>query len=195
MAVDTRERILIAATEAFVAPDAGGPALRAIARAGGVNSALIHYHFGSRAGLYEAALLRALTPIQARRDVALEALRNGGSADGTDLARLCVVPLREAAALHPAPGDAAAALRLLARATAESAERLETLTLRHFAPSLFALRDVLSRALPALGPDTKRRRFEIAVRTALVTLASGPVSEDATAPLERFLAAGLDGPE
>ena len=91
MAADTRDRILAAATRLYAEADAGGPALRAIAREGGVNSALIHYHFGSREGLLEAVLLRSLEPTQARRAPLIETLRSEGSADGLDLARLCVV--------------------------------------------------------------------------------------------------------
>ena len=58
MAADTRDRILAAATRLYAAPEAGGPALRAIAREGGVNSALIHYHFQSKAGLLQSLLDR-----------------------------------------------------------------------------------------------------------------------------------------
>ena len=93
MAADTRDRILAAATRLYAAPEAGGPALRAIAREGGVNSALIHYHFGSREGLLEAVLVRALEPVQALRAPLIEKLRTGGSADGHDLAGLCVEPV------------------------------------------------------------------------------------------------------
>lgn len=203
MAADTRDRILVAATRLYAAPEAGSPALRAIARTGGVNSALIHYHFGSRDGLLEAVLLRALEPVQALRGPIIEALRAGGSADGLDLAGLCVAPI--AALPRGDDGSPEPALRLLARAVCEHRGRLDALTIQHFAPMLFGLRDVLKAALPALSPESKQRRFRMAVDAAVTALAgdeaTGARAEgDAafasyTRDLTTFLAGALDAPE
>ena len=203
MAADTRDRILAAATRLYAAPDAGGPALRAIARAGGVNSALIHYHFGSREGLLEAVLLRALEPVQALRWPIIERLRAGGSADGRDLAALCVTPI--AALPRESDGGPAPALRLFARAISEDRIRLDALTAQHFAPMLFALRDVLATALPALSREAKERRFQFAADAAVTALAGdeatranvgGSTAFDAYAhDLTKFLAGALDAPE
>ena len=93
MAAETRDKILDAAARLFAASDSGGASLRAIARAAGVNSALIHYHFGSREGLFEAVILRALTPVQARRRALLETLRSKRSVSADELAGLFVRPL------------------------------------------------------------------------------------------------------
>jgi len=169
MAADTRDRILAAATRLYAEPEAGGPALRAIAREGGVNSALIHYHFGSREGLQEAVLLRALEPLQSLRAPLIETLRGGRSADGLDLARLCVEPV--AALPRAEDGAPTPSLRLLARAVSEDRPHLDALTIQHFAPLLFGLRDVLSTALPALSAETKQRRFRLAADTAVTALA------------------------
>ncbi|MEM9177404.1 MAG: TetR family transcriptional regulator [Myxococcota bacterium] len=202
MAADTRDRILAAATRLYAAPEAGGPALRAIAREGGVNSALIHYHFGSREGLLEAVLLRDLEPVQARRGPIIEALRAGPSADGTDLARLCVVPI--AALPRGDAGGPEPALRLLARAVAEDRARLDALTVQHFAPMLFGLRDVLASALPSLSGEAKQRRFRLAVDAAVTTLAgdeatrvratSAEAFDGFAHELTTFLAGALDAP-
>lgn len=202
MASDTRDRILAAAARLYASPETGGPALRAIAREAGVNSALIHYHFGSRDGLFEAVLLRALGPVQARRGALIEGLRVGGSADGRDLARVCVDPL-----LTPGDRDGPgfeADLRLLARASAEHRERLDRLTVKHFAPMLFGLRDALASALPALAPGIKQRRFRFAADQALATAAGHEAAlarAEGRAALEAlgreltaFLAGALEAP-
>ena len=203
MAADTRDRILAAATRLYAAPEAGGPALRAIAREGGVNSALIHYHFGSREGLLEAVLLRALEPAQARRAPLIEKLRGGVSADGPDLARLCVEPI--AALPRAEDGPPTPSLRLLARAVSEDRPHLDALTVQHFAPLLFGLRDVLSTALPALSAETKQRRFRLAVDAAVTSLAGdeatrawhegAPAFETFTRDLTTFLAGALEAAE
>jgi len=202
MAADTRDRILAAAARLYAEPTAGGPALRAIAREAGVNSALIHYHFGSRDGLFESVLLHALEPLQARRGPMIEALRMGGSADGLDLARLCVEPV---AAFYAEPAPAPEAeLRLLARALSEHRPRLDALAAQHFAPMLFGLRDVLATALPGLSAEPKQRRFRFAADTALALLvgddaaAARSADEAATKAylhdLTTFLAGALDAP-
>jgi TetR/AcrR family transcriptional regulator len=54
------ERILEAARAEFVAKGFAGARMQAIARAAGVNHALIHYYFGSKEKLYEGALREIL---------------------------------------------------------------------------------------------------------------------------------------
>jgi AcrR family transcriptional regulator len=56
----TRQKILDAAREVFAADGFDRSSTRSIAAAAGVNSALIFRYFGSKAGLYEAAVLRPL---------------------------------------------------------------------------------------------------------------------------------------
>ena len=202
MAADTRDRILAAAARLYAEPASGGPALRAIAREGGVNSALIHYHFGSREGLFEAVLLHALAPLQARRAPILESLRTGRSADGADLAQLCVEPVARLFADEGAAYEAP--LRLLARAHAEHRERLDALVVQHFGSLLFSLRDVLASALPGLTADVKQHRFRLAADAALTLLvgdaaataraAGEDASERHARELQTFLAGALDAP-
>lgn len=202
MATDTREKILDSAARLLAAPDAGAASLRAIARAAGVNSALIHYHFGSREGLFEAVLLRALKPVQERRRALIETLRPLGPLSADDLARLFVDPLL------PGDGDDPARhaidLRLLARGFSEHRALLQDLTLKNFGPLMYALGNLLGEALPTLETNLKHRRMRFCVQTALETIA-GPEMETATtdgpeaqaaliADLIAFLAGGLEAP-
>lgn len=53
---ETRQEILRAAAEAFAACGFVGATTRAVAARAGVNVATLHYHFGSKEGLYRAVL-------------------------------------------------------------------------------------------------------------------------------------------
>ncbi len=56
---ETRKEILRSAGEAFAAAGFVGATTRAVASRAGVNVATLHYHFGSKEGLYRAALADA----------------------------------------------------------------------------------------------------------------------------------------
>ena len=56
---ETRQEILRAAGEAFAARGFVGATTRAVAARAGVNVATLHYHFGSKDGLYRAVLENA----------------------------------------------------------------------------------------------------------------------------------------
>ncbi len=69
MATDeTREKLLKAATEVFVATGFSGARVDEIARKAGANKAMIYYHFGAKQALYQAVLLRLLGPIHEHID-------------------------------------------------------------------------------------------------------------------------------
>ena len=53
---DARDKLLSAGTELFAVQGFAGVSIRELATAAGVNSALISYHFGGKAGLYEAVV-------------------------------------------------------------------------------------------------------------------------------------------
>ena len=53
---DARDELLSAGTELFAVQGFAGVSIRELATAAGVNSALISYHFGGKAGLYEAVV-------------------------------------------------------------------------------------------------------------------------------------------
>ena len=201
MAAETRDKILDAAARLFAASDSGGASLRAIARAAGVNSALIHYHFGSREGLFEAVILRALRPVQARRRALLETLRSKRSVSAEELAGLFVRPLIPGPLngadlfvrpLIPGPLNGAdlddrqypeadvTDLRLLARAFADHRPLVQDLTLKHFGSLMYGFGDVAGAALSELSNDLKQRRMRFCVQAALETL-SGPEMEFARA--------------
>jgi len=76
---NVRGLLLDTATRAFAVRGFHGTSLRSIADAVGVNSAMIHYYFGNKPGLYTQVLSDALEPLLARQ----QALT--GDAAGPDL--------------------------------------------------------------------------------------------------------------
>ncbi|MFC5214196.1 TetR family transcriptional regulator [Streptomyces coerulescens] len=70
---DTRDRILDAAREEFAERGYEKTSVRGIAKAAGVDSALVHHYFGTKEQVFEAAVEVALVPALAVRDKVLEA--------------------------------------------------------------------------------------------------------------------------
>ena len=88
---DTKQRILDAAEFLFAEQGVGPTSLRAVIAAAGVNTAAIHYHFGSKQALVEAVLARRIDPLNQQRLKHLERLE---AAFGDE--PIPVVPLLEA---------------------------------------------------------------------------------------------------
>ncbi|MFC4912148.1 TetR family transcriptional regulator [Actinomadura gamaensis] len=61
---DTREQILAAAREMFADKGFDGASLRGIARAAGVDPALVHHYFGSKEGVFVAAMRFPVNPAE-----------------------------------------------------------------------------------------------------------------------------------
>ncbi|MDH6214533.1 TetR family transcriptional regulator [Streptomyces pseudovenezuelae] len=61
---DTRDRILTVAREEFSERGYEKTSVRAIAKAAGVDSALVHHYFGTKEQVFEAAIAVALAPAQ-----------------------------------------------------------------------------------------------------------------------------------
>ncbi|MFD0316532.1 TetR/AcrR family transcriptional regulator [Streptomyces flavalbus] len=68
----TRDRILSAAREEFSQRGYDKTSVRGIAKAAGVDSALVHHYFGTKEQVFEAAVEKALAPALDARDTALD---------------------------------------------------------------------------------------------------------------------------
>ncbi len=110
---ETRREILAAASEAFAAAGYVGATTRAVASRAGVNVATLHYHFGSKEGLYRAVLeaagrgtLPSLPPGDAAETVAriVEALFRFGD-ERPGLARLALLDALAGPEGGPGPGE------------------------------------------------------------------------------------------
>jgi len=64
--VDTRERILKAATEVFVEKGLAGARMQEIADCAQVNKAMLHYYFTSKEHLYETTVVTAMSGVMTR---------------------------------------------------------------------------------------------------------------------------------
>lgn len=71
-AADTRDRILTAAREEFSERGYEKTSVRGIAKAAGVDSALVHHYFGTKEQVFEAAVEVAFAPALKMRDTVLE---------------------------------------------------------------------------------------------------------------------------
>jgi AcrR family transcriptional regulator len=63
----TKETILAAAEQLYAEQGFAGTSVRAITTAAGVNTAAIHYHFGSKEALIEALIARRAAPVNQAR--------------------------------------------------------------------------------------------------------------------------------
>ncbi|MFF5156503.1 TetR family transcriptional regulator [Streptomyces sp. NPDC000348] len=68
----TRERILDAAREEFSVRGYEKTSVRGIAKAAGVDSALVHHYFGTKEQVFEAAVEVAFAPVFTARDTVLD---------------------------------------------------------------------------------------------------------------------------
>ncbi|MFF5305626.1 TetR family transcriptional regulator [Streptomyces sp. NPDC013161] len=74
---DTRDRILGAAREEFSERGYEKTSVRGIAKAAGVDSALVHHYFGTKEQVFEAAIAVALAPAQNAPDAVVEGPLDG----------------------------------------------------------------------------------------------------------------------
>lgn len=200
----TQERILDAAESLFAQQGVSATSLRSITTRAGVNTAAIHYHFGSKQALVSAILTRRIAPLSQERIKRLEQLEiryHDEAIPAELLVEAFVVPLATAGSeLH----DEMARLGSL----------LAWLRVDGEGPSLanpaVDVNERFARALcrrRSLGLDEARDRFLYATGSVVQLLRQEPVRENVTPTVEdlealrgrlsrliRFLAAGLAAP-
>lgn len=159
---DTKERILDVAEELFGDQGYGATSLRAVTSAAGVNLAAVHYHFGSKVGLFEAVFHRRVDAINVERLARLDALeaRGAGALELEDL----LAAFLEPAFCNDGPADPTFPrfLRFLGRVMSESGEHLEALhaVFREVQLRFFP---AFQRALPHLGEEDVLWRIHLMV--------------------------------
>ena len=195
---DTKQRILDAAESLFAEQGVGATSLRAIIGAAGVNSAAIHYHFGSKEGLIEALFSRRITPINEARLVRLDALQRQGLLDHESLLRAFLEPMFGMSVPYGAEGQRARGA--LGRLLMEEPQSFRSLAEAHVSEVKARFAEALA-ALSAIEVGEATERMEYAMGAMLRAVArralDGPESPDLEAVhrrmqrMIRFLAAGF----
>ena len=207
--LDTRERILVAAEEEFMARGFAGTSLRTITSRADVNLAAVNYHFGSKEALIREVFARHLGPLNQARVAYLDRLEReagGAAVSPQKIIEAMVAPAMQVSR-DPLRGGARF-LRLLGRAFSEPADSMRTLLPEQYREVVLRFKSALVRALPQL-PEAElvwrmhfmfgAMSYSMAGNDALQLIATCRVegADDAEAIIARlipFLTAGLQAP-
>jgi AcrR family transcriptional regulator len=133
-----------------------------------VNSAAIHYHFGSKQDLFVAVVARRLEPVTAERLRRLDALELDANGGGVPVESILEALIEPAMATSLEPGHGGIWVKLLARFRTEpGAHWTETNPLQHEMISRFLA--AFARSLPHLPETELKYRFFFAIGAAINT--------------------------
>jgi AcrR family transcriptional regulator len=205
----TTDRLLDTAEALFASRGYAAVSMRAIAAGAAVNVAAAHYHFGSKAGLFEAVFSRRIVPINRARVARLEHWQNRGPLHARAIADSFVAPLLTCRDLFDTSCDPETVMMLLGRTTVEFSEHPTLMAYHSEMTSRFlsAIRD-LDRGVETRVPDVSANDRALVRFNAMVAVVShhalgqrgsiGPrasigssVPEAAAALLVSFIGAGL----
>lgn len=205
-AMDSREKLLDAALHLFAARGVDRVSVRDIARAAGVNSALVGYYFRSKDGLLSQLYRRHCEPLNVERTRLLGTSSRGGAEPS--LEKVLEAFIRPALAITTDSSGLSAFTRLRALLAAENAAALESLVAANFDHSTTLFVNALCRCLPHLTHEDVLWRFHFMLGTINYTV-TGPSRiaifsegrcdplrvEDTLQELIPFLAAGFRAPQ
>ncbi|HLI19904.1 MAG TPA: CerR family C-terminal domain-containing protein [Stellaceae bacterium] len=162
---DTARRILLASLEVFAEEGYEGASTRSLASRAGVNAPAIQYYFGSKEGLYRAAIAHIANLVERRLGPVAEQIRAAlaGKPSAQELAGLLLDLLDGFLDLVMCRGIPEAAALLIARAEIEDAAALDALqqaVIRlAFGPAIAVIARLLGRAED--DEEVKIRAFTI----------------------------------
>ena len=194
----TRTRIMEAAGSLFAATGYAETTSKAIAAKAGVDLASINYHFGSRRGLYQAALVEAH-----RRVISFDDLQQvvEGALPAREKLKWCIDRLTEATI-----GNDGWHARLFARELLAPSSNLQVLYQEDLEPKFAFIRRVIGEVtgIPESDPALLRCMISIAAPCLMLLVAGngglpGPPQQvlrmprqELTAHLHKFALAGLE---
>ena len=159
---DTKEQILDAAESLFAEHGIKAVALRQIIAEAGVNSAAIHYHFGSKEELVRAVFARRIEPLNRERLALLD--------ESEDRAGDGPVPIEEIMYAMVAPAlrlrdseEGLRFMRLAGRISSEKTGYMEALFNEFFQTLYRRITAACRRALPHLSERERSWRGHLAV--------------------------------
>ena len=167
----TAERLLDAAQRLFVAyGSVEAVSARAITREAGVNSAALHYHFGSREGLLQELIVGRTTELRDARAPLIRRLELQEQVTAREIAEAWARPLIDSVL------DAESAglywVRLAARGAVWNDARARHVATEVFEPERQRLAGLLERAAPSVDPRVRAFRLWLMIATAFRALAS-----------------------
>ena len=183
--IDTKTRILDAAETLFAVNGFGAVSLRAIIKEAGVNTASVHYHFGSKEGLIEAVLERRASPVNRRRLELLDKVEDRHPSGPLPLKEVVEAFLAPVVSVHRGrQAERQLLSRLLGRAITEpdagvrrSLQSVMTDIFRRFSAAF-------RRALPGVSTEEVQMRIFFVVGALAFTVA-GPHAFEDSAPAIR----------
>ena len=179
-----RDQLLAAAELLYAERGIDGASLREVnAAAGARNASAVQYHFGDRAGLLRAILLKHRPAVEARRHALLDGCDADGAADLHRLAHALVAPLADELAVPGGPGY----LQVLSDLANRPRPAIDPASLDDPTDSTYRWRATVE---PLLSAEAVRlhRRF-VAVRFTLAELARR--TRDRRGPDDRLFTADL----
>ena len=197
----TKEKILDAAEKLFVDNGFAATSLRAIIKEADVNTAAVHYHFGSK----DALALSVFARERLEKLDALEAERGDRPVPLKEVIRAFLLPVMRR---NRAGGNQEVIPRLMARAITEP-EAVFTDSIHHDAFKEVAMRfgRAVSRALPGLSREEIEWRMHMVVGAMVFTVVTPRIHpekskrftwsrdpDEVTERLVRFLSAGMRAP-
>ncbi len=202
---DTRDAILDAAERLFAERGFAATSVREIIREAGVNTAAVHYHFGSRDGLIAALVSRRTEPINRARLERLDALEAAAGDAAPPLEAILEALVAPVVEVPPERGVHPETLpRLIGRLMVEQSEPAARQAMYEaMSPVFDRFLPVLERALPELPRAELLRRlhlgmgaliFSVSVPPLPACRAVEPPPRERVASLVRFIAAGLRAP-
>jgi AcrR family transcriptional regulator len=168
----TRQRILKAAERLFSKRGIDAVSIRDITDAAKVNSASIHYHFGSKSGLIEAMLARWAGELVARRGRMLDRIEAADEVHLRDVVEVLVWPMVDLGGSRRGGGGYVGFLA----AVVNHAEYIPLMN-ELYEPDISRTLALLERVTPHLSSDVRMLRWAIAKDTVnrAVSTATSPV--------------------
>jgi AcrR family transcriptional regulator len=169
---DTKTRILDTAEELFMEHGFEATSLRSLTSAAGVNLAAVHYHFGGKEELFQAALRRRLDPMNQERIDLLEKVER--EAGGRPLSCEKILFAMLIPALRLARDEKRGGknfLRLLGRAYADPAPFIRQFLSEQYVEMINRYKEAFHLALPQLSRHELTWRLHFVMGALSYTLA------------------------
>ncbi len=168
----TRQRILKAAERLFAKRGIDAVSIRDITDAAKVNTASIHYHFGSKSGLVDAMLARWAGQLVARRGQLLDAIEELPKPRVRDVVEVLVWPMVELGGPRRGGGGYVGFLA----AVMNHPEYIPTMN-ELYEPDISRTLALLEKVTPHLSSDVRMLRWAVAKDTVnrAVSTSTSPV--------------------